>query len=494
MIRRVAALTLVLAAVAPAGAQTVTLGDAGTGQGPRILRAALTAPYLLVTPTTGQSDLPEGASYDRTVIVLGRDATVASTVHGDVIVVGGDLFLHPGARIDGRAIAYGGAVYNSSLAMAGGERLSFRDFTYHITPVAGGYVLEYHWIRERVTDNLTWPFLGLVPPIYDRSDGLSIPWGPLVTLDTGAVTLLPKVTYRAQLGKFDPSLELDGQFTRRFALRGYAERGTFSNDDWIYADLTNSASVFFLGDDTRNYFRADRGELTAHYEFDGATSTFIPYLGGRYERSWAVRPDSFVRNGPWSFFGRTDDEGMLRPNPQVPALSIGSALGGGQITWESQGVRVRLDAAAEVGWPTAGFETFTQTTIDGSVRFPTFANQRYRLYAHMVFTAGAAPPQRYAYIGGAGTIPTMDLLQQGGDQLLFLDSRYDIPIDAITLPLGGPPIVSLRHILGGAGVGSLPTLEQRVGLRLAVSVARIEFLVDPATGNNRTTVGLSFGR
>src|SRR6185369_17647982 len=101
-------------------------------------------------------------------IVIRRDDTVASTVHGDVIVVGGDLFLHPGARIDGRAIAYGGGVYNSSLGMAGREKISFRDFTYRITPVPGGYALDYEWIRERVTDKLSWPFLGFVPPLYDR--------------------------------------------------------------------------------------------------------------------------------------------------------------------------------------------------------------------------------------------------------------------------------------------------------------------------------------
>ena len=43
--------------------------------------------------------------FDTTVVVLNSDATVASTVHGDVVVVNGDLFLQPGARIDGRAVA-----------------------------------------------------------------------------------------------------------------------------------------------------------------------------------------------------------------------------------------------------------------------------------------------------------------------------------------------------------------------------------------------------
>src|SRR6185295_2388942 len=148
------------------------------------------------------------------------------------------------------------------------------------------------------------------------------------------------------------------------------------------------------GDDVRNYFRADRGELTAHYEFDGATSAFTPYLGGRYERGWSVRPNIDARGGPWSFFGRTDDEGMLRPNPQFPGRWIASVLGGGDVMWESQGVRLKLRVDEEVGFP-SGFDSFAQTTIDGALRFPTFGTQRYRLDAHMVFSGGTVPPQRW---------------------------------------------------------------------------------------------------
>ena len=51
-----------------------------------------------------------------TVISLGRTVVVEGTVHGDVIVVDADLYMHPGGTIDGRAIAIGGGVYESMLA------------------------------------------------------------------------------------------------------------------------------------------------------------------------------------------------------------------------------------------------------------------------------------------------------------------------------------------------------------------------------------------
>src|SRR6185437_9745483 len=48
--------------------------------------------------------------------------------------------------------------------------------------------------------------------------------------------------------------------------------------------------------------------------------------------------------------------------------------------------------------------------------FPTFATQHFAFHAHGVLTAGdTAPPQRFAYLGGAGTLPTLDVLSLGGD-------------------------------------------------------------------------------
>ena len=493
--RRLAIAALITAAAhASADGQTVTLRTAGPGPGPRILRGALAAPHLLVTPASGQSDLPKDTVYSTTVIIVGHDATVASTVHGDVIVVGGDLFLHPGAHIDGRAVAFGGAVYNSSLAMAGGNRLSYRDFTYDITAVPGGYALDYRWVRERTVDHFAFPLLGFGLPTYDRSSGLAMSWGPTITLDTGAIVFRPRGRYRSQLGRVDAWADLIAEPWRRFRFEARGGRGTFTNDAWIYGDMVNTASSFFLGEDTRNYFRADRGEFTAHYTFEGATASITPYLGGRQERDWSVRPGIDAEGGPWSLFGRRSRDDMLRPNPPVIARSITSVLGGATFAYESQGLRMDFDVDGEVGLATSGRPSFGQTTINGSVRFTTFGAQRYWLDAHAVLSGGTTPPQRFAYVGGTGTIPIMDLLEQGGDQLLFVDSRYEIPIDAFNLPFGGPPTVTLRWVVGGAGVESLPSLEQRIGVRLAVSLLRLQFIVDPFTSRSHFGVSLAVGR
>ena len=70
----------------------------------------------------------------------------------------------------------------------------------------------------------------------------------------------------------------------------------------------------------------------------------------------------------------------------------------------------------------------------------------------------------------------LEMLEQGGDRLVFVNSRYEIPIYALVLPMLGSPTVELRHFMGAAGVGSLPKLEQELSAGLRLSVLRFEAL------------------
>jgi hypothetical protein len=62
------------------------------------------------------------------------------------------------------------------------------------------------------------------------------------------------------------------------------------------------------------------------------------------------------------------------------------------------------------------------------------------------------------------------------------------------MPVVGAPSVTLRHILGSAGVGKLPDFEQNLGLRFALSFARVDVVVDPARRKWETSFGLSLAR
>lgn len=107
---------------------------------------------------------------------------------------------------------------------------------------------------------------------------------------------------------------------------------------------------------------------------------------------------------------------------------------------------------------------------------------------------GAIPRQRWGYLGGPGTISTLDLLQLGGDQLLYFDGRYNFPVAGIAIPLAGSPIVTLREVLGGADRGRWPRLEQASGIRLSLSVIHYEIMVDPVRHHVHQSVGISVAR
>lgn len=479
----------------------LTLRDAGPGRGPQILAAALAGRHSAIAPASVPYLVPRDSTVTGTLIVLARDAVIEGTVRGDVIVVGGDLVTHPGAEISGRATTYGGGVYESALAHIGGGHTSFRNFTYDVTPTADGYALSYRVLAVRSRSIVDWAGpLGFAIPTYDRTNGLSVPVAATVAVPRTTVEFEPRLTYRSQLGRLDPSMAMDVDFTRTTSVHLSGGRSTYTNDAWIRPDLSNSVDVLLLGDDMRNYYRATRvdGALSHRWEF--ATGQIEPYLGGRWERASTVRPDSDALGGPWSIFGRHDLDDMLRPNPAIDDGDIGSFVAGTSLDWSDQGIVARARIDAEVGESSRmvfvpDHSWFGQATLGGEIAFPTFGTQSLRLEAHGVFTSrGTTPRQRWAFLGGPGSLPTLDPLEQGGDQLLFVAGGYNFPIQRISLPFVGSPVVTLRDMIGSAGVGTLPQLEQALGVRLSVSHLYAELLVDPANRHTATGIGFTLAR
>ena len=486
---------LLAALLAPslAGAQEVVLREPGPERVASIVRAAASQPHAL---RAGRENLvlPRDSLVTTNLLVLGRPTYLASRVQGDVVVVGGDLFLRPGSAISGRAVAIGGAVHRTYLGTVGGPIESYRDDSYAITTTAPRYELVYQGRKRDRPPALQFAGVqGFLLPTYDRVNGLSLPVGALVTIGDRVAELQPTATYRSRLGVVDPGLTIRVAPERALRLEAEVGRMTRSNERWIYSDLLNSAATLAFGNDTRNYFRADGGTARAIVHVERPGVTFEPFVGARYEK---VKPITAVGN-VWAFSGRSSVEHMERPNPAVERGEIGSGLLGGSLAYEMGAVKAKLSAEGERSFSTPdGTSSFTQLTLDGIIAFPTFAQQRLQIQAHGVATAGDSTPRaRYAYLGRGGTLPLLELLEQGGDRLVFVESRYEIPVAAITLPTVGFPTLHLRHLLGAAGVGSLPKLEQELGVGVGISVVRVEATFDAAGKRDaRYSAGFVFGR
>lgn len=368
--------------------------------------------------------------------------------------------------------------------------------------------------------------VGFRLPSYDRVNGASIPWGPTLDVGEGRLVVDPTVAYRSNLGKFDPALAIAAALTSdsSVTLTLAGARGTFTNEAWIRSDLINSLITLGLGHDARNYFRGDRAEarLVGRIPVPGAddldedddANSVRLFVGARTERDWSTgwrppgpgpvysvtpAPDVTPR-GPWSLFNRTDERnGMTRPNPVIDPGHITSALLGGRVDYRTEPVTLLVDVLGEAGTTTLPGNslkpTWKQVTLDGHTGVATFAGERIEVDGHLVTTTGGITPrQRYAYLGGSGTLATVDLLSLGGDHLYFVDARYVIPLTGIDLPFVGSPFIAPRFAGGAASVGGFGVPVENIGFRVGLGPLRFDAVWNPSTHGHDFGFGFAFSR
>jgi hypothetical protein len=470
------------------GAQEVVLRDAGPAPASEIIEHVLSTPHTVRTGSE-RLVLTRDSAISTNLLVLGRPTYLAGRVDGDVVVIGADLFLRPGVDVRGRAVAVGGTVATTTLGTVAGGTLSLRDETYDVMREDGGFALRHRDLRAAdVTSVVSLAGLqGFLVPSYDRVDGLSLPVGVTIASPGGLVSLQPTATYRSRLGTVDPGATLSVTPSSRLRLEAEGGRSTRTNDDWIYSDFVNSATSLFAGLDTRNYFRSVGGRARLIATVDRPSFVLEPYVGVRVER---VSPIS-ATGDVWSMFERDDSLRMRRPNPLVERGDLRSALAGVDFQLSANELAGHGYLRAEQAFDSPdGTTDFLQITLHGSVQFPTFGAQSLRVKVHAVGGTGdRVPMSRYAWLGGSGTLATLDLLEEGGDRLLFVENEYLIPIEAIQLPVIGAPVLSLRDAFGGAGVGSLPDLQHEVGIGIGVSALHLDVNTAVA-GRKRTKVSL----
>ena len=478
--------------------------DAGPGTAGRHLRRILSRPHTVIDARGRRMPdplvLPKDSLFAQTVVVVNGDVAVEARVNGDVVTLGGGLFLRPGAEIDGDAVAYSQDVYNSMLAIVRGRRVGYPVVGWSYERTGRGTALDY-----RALDVYERPFLELTgiygfDPFrggYDRSNGVSLHWGPLVNVADGRVEVEPAVVYRSDLGAIDSRLDVAARIDRRTRFLLNAERGTFTNERWIRGDIGNSFASLFAGSDARNYWRAWTADARIARVWEGVTGQVEPWLGALYEDAWSTGPELDPEHVVWSLLNRRDEkEGMARPNPPVRKGTIASARAGADGEWTfPQQLTLRLGGFVEVPFDSPGDDRWVQATIDGRVSFPALRTHTIVLETHALLTVGdSTPPQRYTYMGGSGTLPTVDLLTLGGDQAFFADARYIIPFERVRIQFVGSPTLVLRYAVGSAGVSRLPDFVQNIGARVELGFLKVEYMYDPERRDGDLSAGVRFGR
>ena len=409
---------------------------------------------------------------------------IAGAVEGDIFVVDGDLFLRPGARISGDIVVVSGGYHGSGMATVEGRTTWLPAERYSVLPVDGGFEIDP--VVELPDVVSLHGLYGFEAPGYQRVDAVKLGWG---------------VTFTAATWAWQPTLDLVGRYrsgqgevegtVRQFWHPGpvefgvEAERATQTNEDWVRTNISNSLSYFFLGDDFRNYYGADRVALVLRGSGDRWWS---PLLQIEWEDAW-----SRFAGDHFTLFGSGD----VRPNPAIDdgetfsatlALSVDLATGTtgtleGRVLLEGADSTVAGDFSFLLGelqgrWMTAGF---------GSHEVDLFALARSDL-------AGTPPGQRWTGFGGRATLPTFDVMEFRGPRVTYGHVGYTVPIEALRAGgLGAPGVFG--RVAGGAAWQEGQSADWKVnlvgGLRFWVLEAGAAW--DPDSGSARGYAIFRFG-
>ena len=472
----------------------VRIEGAAPGVSGDMLRQALAGPHTTWRGKPGgKVRVPRDTSFPHPLVIAGGTAFVQARVRGDVIVAGGDLELGPGAHIEGRAIAIGGVVKQSPWASVRDSSFSYPNHDYDLLEVDGQPVLTYRRQRS-LAGQLFFElpgYYGWEELSYDRVESVGLQFGSELAFSNSDILIKQSVGWHALLGGVDPALHARAPIGAVWVLDLDARRETRTNEAWIASTLDNTATTLVFGQDVRNYYRAWRGEALLSRPIEFMLGLMTLRVGVEFERSHSLATPSPAL---FSLIGQTLLFSNRRPNPAISDGDIASGILDVRYAHLASDRPWSLGARTEMPWQTVGGARWIQSVIRGTLVVPATGDQYWHANLRAVVTFnGPAPGQRFHALGGPNSMTTRDLLDRTGDQLLFVEQLYTFPIVRWDDPLWGTPKLSLRHVIGSAGVGALGTLNHEVGIRFDFAVLRTDVMYDPVSRRSMITFAAAIG-
>jgi hypothetical protein len=417
------------------------------------------------------------------LLIVGADVRLAGRVDGSVAVVRGVLFTRPGSVIAGEIASLGGEVYLSRLAEAGE--------VHDLPPVVATRLVRGAGAGTPATLIMVPPPLpkrvgttgvfGFAVPTYDRVSGLTLRWGSQLLLrrDTVPPVVRGSVSWATARGAPGASLTLElptggsGYFTAELA------RESFTNEDWLRGSLMNTLAALTLRSDLRDYHESDVAWVGWERRPRQALVAGESFLGPRVVVR-ASRDRSLRERNVWSVLNRGEP---WRVNPPIDEGVLVSATAGAVLDWRGRSSRFLGDGGLEWAPGFAGDFEFAQLVVQGRYEMAALWNHEITLRGRTQHTLGdsPAPRQRWSFVGGANTLPTLPVAAQRGDQLVFLETAYDVPLRWLRVRYLGSPDLRVAHATGAAWPNGtpMPAWEQNVGVGLRFFLLEAMVWLDP---------------
>ncbi len=494
-----AALWLPLAHI-PSAAQVppVVIEGSDDYRAVRIARAILArGSYTVIS---GDTVLPPTFQTAGDLVITSGDVRLEGVVGGEVAVLGGGLFVRPGASVGGRIAVVGGGVYPSGLATVGEiVRLPPGTRASEPAPPAAAATAPASPVRVVVESPSAvrfepLGFFGLLAPEYDRVNGVTVTGAVRWSIRTrgGEATVAPSLSYYSARGEIGGGATAAIPVYPTVSLELDAGRTVATNDRWVRGDILNTLASLTFANDLRDYYETDLARATLRRALQDPVLEgefkLIPFVAGQVERDRPLRARM-----PWSLFG--DDEDW-RGNLQVPELTLGTVTAGTAARWKGGTTSFEGELSLEQAVYSSDERLFTQLAGDGLWTMSGLAStDALSVSAHLSGSFGrTAPRQRWSFVGGVTTLPTTDPAIERGDNVVFVRSVYARELPSVVLPVVGIPTAELIHAIGTAWTrgGPGPGWRQNLGAGLRLAVVEAAFYLDPAdTSSNRFIVGLS---
>lgn len=407
---------------------------------------------------------------DSDLLVLEADVRIDGEVTGDIAVVGGDLFLRPGARVAGQVLVLGGGYYSSQRAEIGGLLTYRPNDMYEVRH--GDAEIRIQPMRE-ILETLTLHGLsGIEFPTYQRVDGWTFSLGATVrhTAWKWHPSLEGHVRLKTDRGRFEGTIRQTWYPSAGLSFGIEAERVTRTNEGWVRGDITNTLSFLFVGDDFRNYYEADR---VAFFLRGSETTRWSPILEVEWEKARTLSAsDRFV------LFAGDDAE----PNPGIDTGEVWTVKLGTAVQRRTSVTSLFAAATIEVADSSvAGEFTYVIGEVHAYWEGPGFAGHAMEAALFLKGDlSGTSPRQRWTAVGGRATLPTIPVLSERGSRLAFGQITYLVPLERVRIGMLGAPSMFLRVATGaGWGEGAGAVFETNLISGFRVSVLELGVAVDP---------------
>ncbi len=360
------------------------------------------------------------------MIVKGGDLTIYGHINGDVLVVGGDLYIRDGAYVGGNIKVINGEVNKDDDAIVMGyidKSSSKKEKTYREEEKnfrRSSTRLNANWVHETTNlDNFIFR--------YNRVEGLFLGAGSEKKYywdDQRSHSLYGSVGYGFRSHNWRGNLGLSRQFAfddgQLIELEAEGHSLTDTKDDWLIGVHENTAAAILIHEDFRDYFRRDGYGINLGYatQRDYITGQLkVGYLSDEYR--------SMENQTEWSVFGGNK---RFRPNPAIDEgkmRSIVSTAGLSTVTSTIYGPEGwSMLATVEVAdKDLGGAFTFNRYVADIRRYQPLGRYDNLNIRVRVGTAEGDLPLQKTFEIGGLGTLQGYPFKGEMGNRMLLMNAE-----------------------------------------------------------------------